>query len=213
MREIADTTRRFPVLDELGAEFLRVARADSLPRRRLRLRRVVLAMAVALIVVPAGFAVAEEGESDSGAPNDSAVRPTPEDFLNSPLLSARIKSLLNEPAIAERLEAMGYKAVDSMGPDDFAKLDAATFLANLNTATDDYRNYLQEHPAEVKDVNVIDGELAPILTQECRANPNADNLCGVALAADDGKLPSGRYTDAELQAAVRAAGYDWIPSD
>jgi hypothetical protein len=177
------------------------------------LRRVAVAVAVTLVAVPAGLALAQEDGSDGGVPAGEPIqaRPTPEDFLNSPLYSARIKLLLNEPAIAERLEGMGYEAVDSMGPDDFARLDAATFLADLTTATDDYRNYLQEHPTEVKDVNVIDGELAPALTEECRANPNADDLCGVALAAADGKLPSGTYTDAELQAAVRAAGYDWIP--
>jgi hypothetical protein len=143
MREIADTTGRFSALDELGAEFLRVARADSHPRRRLRLRRVVLALAVALIVVPAGFAFAEEDESDAGA---AARRPTPEDILNSPLFSGRIKLLLNEPAIAERLEAMGYEGVGSMGESDFAELDAATFLADLKAASDAYRNYLREHP-------------------------------------------------------------------
>ena len=208
MSEIADTTRRFPALDELGVEFLRVERADSLPRRRLRLRQLVLAMAVALIVVPAGFALAEEG-----APSDSVGPPTPDETLSSPLYSARIKLLLNDPAIAERLEAMGYEAVGSMSESDLAKLDAATFLADLNTAGDDYRTYLQEHPAEAKDVNVIGGELEPTLTQACRADPNADSLCGIALAAADGKLPSGHYTDAELQAAVRAAGYEWRPSE
>jgi len=27
----------------------------------------------------------------------------------------------------------------------------------------------------------------------------------------DGKLAPGSYTDAELQAAVKAAGYEWTP--
>jgi hypothetical protein len=168
---------------------------------------------VTLVAVPAGLALAQEDGSDGGvaAGGPTQARPTPEDFLNTPLFSARIKPLLNEPEIAARLEAMGYEAVGEMGASDFAELDAAAFLADLGAAMDAWREHLREHPSEVNDVNVIDGGLAPVLTQECRANPNADDLCGVALAAADGKLPSGTYTDAELQAAVRAAGYDWVP--
>lgn len=107
---------------------------------------------------------------------------------------------------------MGYEGVGEMDPSDYAQLDTA-FFADLYAAMDAVREYYREHPDEVKDVNVINGGLPSILVEKCRANPNADNSCGIALAADDGKLPSGRYTDAELQAAVRAAGYEWSPSD
>ncbi len=66
-----------------------------------------------------------------------------------------------------------------------------------------------EHP---EDKNVIGGPLPPALVEQCRANPNSDDLCGIALAVDDGKLKPGTYTDAELQDAVRAAGYEWMPA-
>jgi hypothetical protein len=90
---------------------------------------------------------------------------------NTPVYTARIKLLLNEPAIADRLEAMGYEAVGSMDESDFAQLDAATFIDDLTAATYAYRDYLREHPEEIEDVNVIRGELVPALTQECRADP------------------------------------------
>jgi hypothetical protein len=202
MRETAETTHRFPALDELGAEFLRVARAESRSRRRLRLRRLAVALAVTLIAVPAGFALAEDGGSDPGP----VTRPIPEGYLDPPFFSARVKPLLNEPGVASRLEAMGYEGVSSMSEDEFAELDAASFLPDLRAALD------ASHGAP-NEVNVIEGELPPLLTAECRIDPSYDPACGIALAAADGKLPSGSYTDAQLQDAVRAAGYEWSPSE
>jgi hypothetical protein len=215
MKETADATGRFPALDELGAEFLRVARAESLPRRRFRLRRVALALAVTLVVVPAGLALAQEDGSDSGTAAGDSSQARPEDFLDPPFFDARVKPLLNEPGVASRLEAMGYEGASSMSEGDFAELDAAAFLADLRAALDARIDYLREHPSEVNDVNVIGAGFSTEFVRECRANPNYDphGWCGIELAEADGKLPPGRYTDAELQAAVRAAGYDWIPSD
>jgi hypothetical protein len=48
------------------------------------------------------------------------------------------------------------------------------------------------------------------LIEQCRANPNGD-VCGVVLAMADGKLAPGQYSDQELEAEVKAAGYEWSP--
>jgi hypothetical protein len=39
------------------------------------------------------------------------------------------------------------------------------------------------------------------------------SFCGIELGKADGKLPPGRDTDEELQEAVRAAGYEWVPAE
>jgi hypothetical protein len=65
--------------------------------------------------------------------------------------------------------------------------------------------------ASHNDLNSISSAPPPEqLIQACRADPKAHD-CGVVLAMVDGKLAPGSYTDEELQAAVRAAGYDWSP--
>jgi len=62
------------------------------------------------------------------------------------------------------------------------------------------------------DLNTISSAPPPEpLVEECRANPNAEGSCGIALAMADGKLAPGTYTDEELQKAVRDAGYEWSP--
>jgi hypothetical protein len=217
MKETADTTGRFPALDELGTQFLRVARAGSLSRRRLRLRRVALALAVALAVVPGGFALAEDDGSEAGAAGEANwVQAIPERFLEPAFLAERTRSmkpLLNHPEVASRLEAMGYEAVGDITASDIAQLDARAFVADVRAAIDAAQEELGKHPNPNGD-NVIGSGVDPAFVQECRANPHVDeNWCGIELAKADGKLAPGRYTDAELQAAVRAAGYEWSPSD
>jgi hypothetical protein len=62
------------------------------------------------------------------------------------------------------------------------------------------------------DLNTIGSAPPPEnFVQECRADLKAEGDCGIVLAMAEGKLAPGSYTDKELQAAVRAAGYDWSP--
>ena len=175
-----NSTGRFPVLDELGGEFERVAREDSVPRRRFHLRRTALAVAVALIVVPAGYALAQSG-GDSGANSGDLAQTALDAVRSDPQIAARVGTtpidLSTLRQRAAQIEALHQKAL--------------------------------QHP---EDKNIIGGSFPPALVEQCRANPNSDDLCGIALAADDGKLKPGTYTDAELQDAVRAAGYEWTPA-
>lgn len=63
---------------------------------------------------------------------------------------------------------------------------------------------------EKDDQNVIGSAPPPErLLAVCRADASAEPSCGVALAMADGKLKPGRYSDAELRAAVERAGYEW----
>jgi hypothetical protein len=174
------STGRFPVLDELGGEFERVAREDSIPRRRFHLRRTALAVAVALVVVPAGYALAQSG-GDSGAENGDLTQSAVHAVRNDPQIAARVATTpIGINALRQRaaqIEVLHQKAL--------------------------------QHP---EDKNVIGASFPPALVEQCRANPNSDDLCGIALAVDNGELKPGTYTDAELQDAVRAAGYEWTPA-
>jgi len=49
------------------------------------------------------------------------------------------------------------------------------------------------------------------LVRRCRADLDAESDCGVVLAAADGALAPGQYSNEELRAAVAAAGYRWTP--
>lgn len=65
---------RFPSLERLGDELLRVARTESRGRRRRSQQRVAIALAVAVLVVPGSLAIARGGDSASGkAPGESSA--------------------------------------------------------------------------------------------------------------------------------------------
>jgi hypothetical protein len=157
-------TSRFPALDALGEDFLRAARGESRQRRRLRVRRLAVAGAIAAVMVPVGFAIAQStGSTEPAAP------PVP--------------------------------AASGNGCDGPAGASLRADLAQLCSPD-----------ASHDDLNTISSAPPPQpLVDECRANPNAESNCGIALAMADGKLAPGTYTDEELQAAVKAAGYRWSP--
>jgi hypothetical protein len=183
------STGRFPVLDELGGEFERVAREDSVPRRRFHLRRTALAVAVALVVVPAGYALAQSA-GDTGTEGGD-------------LTQTAVDLVRNDPQIAARV---GLTPIET---NSLRQSELINILRQREAEIEALRQKALQHP---EDKNIIGGSLPPALVEQCRANPNSDDLCGIALAVEDGKLKPGTYTDAELQDAVRAAGYEWTPA-
>lgn len=70
-----------------------------------------------------------------------------------------------------------------------------------------------EHAHWGPDRNRIRGAMPPRLVERCAADPDSYSDCGLVQAVSDGAVPPGDYTDAELEAAVRAAGYEWHPGD
>jgi hypothetical protein len=168
MNPSSDTTTHFRALDALCDEFLRVARAASRERRRHRLQRIALALVVAVIVVPVGFALAQEGGS-----NETESTGEVQFTVTGPLNPSQLPpGVTLRPGIAE----------------------------------------LWSSKASHDDLNTIGSAPPPEnFVQECRADLKAEGDCGIVLAMAEGKLAPGSYTDKELQAAVRAAGYDWNP--
>jgi hypothetical protein len=192
MKAKPETASRFPALDALCEEFLRVARESPRPRR-LHLRRVALALALTVIVVPVGLALAQDAEPTGAVPGNTTADVGPSAVALSHPCEVRSElppGVTLRPELAElcatrireaRMNRLGVGLDPTQKPKDVAAIGSASPPAAL--------------------------------VQECRADPNAEGLCGVVLAQADGKLPPGNYTDAQLQAAVRAAGYEWSPSD